>query len=651
MKLKSLTLLPGRLLAPAIAMTLAGHASAATVTGPSTGSTPYATPVAVGVDTYSIATVDNTGVNADDLFTNLDTGVPASYRMTGIPDGLGAFDNGDGTFTVLMNHEHGNTVGVVRAHGVKGSFVSKWVINKNTLAVVGGADLMKTVNLWNGSGYTSYNTASPMPNVGTPYNGAFGRFCSADLPKVSAFFNAASGLGTTARIFMNGEEIGAEGRGMAHIVTGPQAGISYELPRTGKFSWENSLACPVSQNKTVVIGTDDATPGQLYVYVGNKTNTGSEVDKAGLTNGLLYGIKVTGFPLENVTTNLGSMVKGGTRPFTMQILNTTGDVSAQTGAQLHSNSLALGVTEFLRPEDGAWDSKNSNRFYFVTTDGYNQVKDGVGATVRNSRLWVLEFTNITNPTAGGVIRMLIDGSETLANGGLNMMDNLGVDTEGNVTIVEDVGSQQHNGKFARYNTSTGVVEILARHDTARFGDIGTPSTTPYSQDEEFSGDIDITDIMAGSTLSSGDPLQRWYLFDDQAHYTTGITTEQVEGGQLLLMSASASSNPNNRGLVSRSGIIRDRLSGRYAQNIVVTNNTSVALSGPIYVAFDNLSANATVFSAAGTTTVLPAGSSYIQISAGALAAGASTAPMAVQFTNPTNAAINYYPRLINGVTP
>ena len=27
------------------------------------------------------------------------------YRMAGWPDGLGAYDNGDGTFTLLMNHE------------------------------------------------------------------------------------------------------------------------------------------------------------------------------------------------------------------------------------------------------------------------------------------------------------------------------------------------------------------------------------------------------------------------------------------------------------------------------------------------------------------------------------------------------------------
>jgi hypothetical protein len=51
-------------------------------------------------------------------------------------------------------------------------------------------------------------------------------------------------------------------------VSGPGAGISYELPSLGKFSWENSLASPFEQDKTVVIGTDDTTPGQLYVYIG-----------------------------------------------------------------------------------------------------------------------------------------------------------------------------------------------------------------------------------------------------------------------------------------------------------------------------------------------------------------------------------------------
>jgi len=195
-------------IALAVSLVLAAGASAQ-IQGPSTGSTPHATPVAAGVTTWSIATVDNTGANPDDTFTNLITGVPNSYGMAGIPDGMGSFDNFDGTFTVLMNHEIGNTNGVARAHGSVGAFVSKWIVNKDTLAVVGGADLTQTVKLWNGAGYTSYNSASPMPNLGAPYRGAFGRFCSADLPEISAFANGL--LGTTERIFMNGEEIGNDG--------------------------------------------------------------------------------------------------------------------------------------------------------------------------------------------------------------------------------------------------------------------------------------------------------------------------------------------------------------------------------------------------------------------------------------------------------
>src|SRR5262249_21185022 len=129
---------------------------------------------------------------------------------------------------------------------------------------------------------------------------AFTRFCSADLPEVSGFYNPASGLGTQARIFMNGEEAGT-GRQVATVVTGPDAGKAYIL---GKFnlntngsginangSWENSLTNPFPQDKTIVINDSDGGSGimnnALAVYVGTKQNFGSEVDKAGLTNGTL----------------------------------------------------------------------------------------------------------------------------------------------------------------------------------------------------------------------------------------------------------------------------------------------------------------------------------------------------------------------------
>ena len=65
------------------------------------------------------------------------------------------------------------------------------------------------------------------------------------------------------------------------------------------MSYENSLAHPGTGDKTVVVNLDDSSPGQVYVYVGNKLATGaSPADEAGLTNGTLDGIKVTGFASE-----------------------------------------------------------------------------------------------------------------------------------------------------------------------------------------------------------------------------------------------------------------------------------------------------------------------------------------------------------------
>src|SRR6476469_79369 len=151
------------------AVVIGGAVTSAQFSGPSSSQSPYVLPSLAVVKSASILTVgDSVG----------------GYRMVGIPDGLGAFDNGDGTFTLLMNHELGNTVGVTRDHGSKGAFVSKWVINKSTLNVVSGSDLMKEVFLWDTATQRSFAGSSPF---------AFNRFCSGDLPKVSAFYNPATG--------------------------------------------------------------------------------------------------------------------------------------------------------------------------------------------------------------------------------------------------------------------------------------------------------------------------------------------------------------------------------------------------------------------------------------------------------------------------
>jgi len=457
--------------------------------GPSSSATPYLVPVATGVRTVSILTV------GDSVNPKLDGVTP--YKMVGIPDGLGAFDNGDGTFQLTMNHELAGG-GVVRVHGSDRAFVSTWRIDKTTLKVLSGNDLIRTIETW--------NSATQAYVQGTTQ---FSRFCSADMPAVSAFYDAATGLGTTERIHMNGEENGAGGRAFAHVATGPNTGVSWELPRLGKQSWENSLACPFAQTKTIVMEDDDSTPGQVFCYVGTKLAVGNEVEKAGLTNGTLYGVVANSALTEDRTTGIG-LAKGVAGAFSLAALP---DQSA-AGANTETAANTALVTKFNRPEDGAWDPANPSDYYFVTTDG--ALPSG------RSRLWKLHFSDIATPTAGGTVTMLLDGTE-----GGDMYDNIAIDRLGHVLLQEDLGTNPKSGKIWQYDIAGKTLKIIAKHDPARFGDFDgvttTAATAPFNTDEESSGIIDASDLLGPG----------WFLCDVQAHYA--ISGELAEGGQLLAL--------------------------------------------------------------------------------------------------------------------
>jgi PEP-CTERM motif/Bacterial protein of unknown function (DUF839) len=461
---------------------LAGPLDNPTNKGPSSSQTPYLVPATGIARSAAILTTGDT--------VPLDGG-PGTYRMVGIPDGLGALDNGNGTITVLMNHELGETAGIPRGHGGTGALVSKWTIDKNSLAVLNGRDLVTAPADFHVSGSTDLN-----------------RLCSADLPALSAFYDAASGLGYNGRIYMNGEEV-AGGRSLAWVVA---ENAVHEVPKIGNFAHENEVASPYSGKTTLVIGNEDTAGGKLWVYVGTKTDSGSAIDKAGLTNGTGYAIAITGATGEDRLTNIGLSKslpgEGAGKRFTL-----TPDIANGTG--------------FLRPEDGAWDTKNHNRYYFVTTDQYDQTKDGVGSQIGRSRLWAITFDDVTDPTKGGKIELLLDGTEQQ-----QMFDNITVDANGNVYLQEDVGNQTHNGKIWMYNPNTGALVQLFQHDPARFGDLTTPRTPPFNVDEESSGIIDVTDLFKDASWYSGG---RIFLADVQAHYL--ISGELVEGGQLLLLQA------------------------------------------------------------------------------------------------------------------
>ncbi len=470
--------------------TAMGSGAALAATGPSSSQTPYLYPVAPGVEFTSILTV---GDQVKKKHKGNET-----YRMVGIPDGLGAYDNHDGTITVLMNHELGSTAGVARAHSATGSFVSTWQIRKSDLKVLNGEDLIQNVLLWDPI------TESYVDGTGTVFN----RFCSADLPPYSAFFNSNTGKGfNEGRIFMNGEETDF-GRAFAHMAAGQQHGTTYELPKMGRAAWENVVASPYAQDKTIVAGLDDGdlNASKLYFYVGEKTEDGSPIDMAGLTNGASYAVAIDGYAIESDA--ISPIPNGFSGRFSL---------------------VASGGTGLNRVEDGAWDALNPNRFYFVTTASFTG----------NSRLWLVTFDDITNPTAGGTIEILVDG----INDGPKMMDNITVDAAGAVYLQEDPGNQVYLAKIWKYEPATDTLTLVAEHDATRFiagASADIDGTGTRQSDEESSGIVEVTDLFTGVAGYDTDS-NRYFLLDVQAHYSSvngvPLDAELVQGGQLLLMTA------------------------------------------------------------------------------------------------------------------
>lgn len=449
--------------------------------GPSSSQSPYLVGTERGVSATSVLTV---GDEVD------------GYRMAGLADGLGAFDNHDGTFTLVMNHEVSAGSGATRAHGATGAFVSRWTVDKSSLWVSDGADLIQRVRQWDGAAWGDVVTE-------------FSRFCSATLADQSAFLDRRSRTGTEHHLFTAGEESGAEGRAVATVVDGPDAGSTYVLPWLGRASWENVVPQPRTGRSTVVVGLDDSGGGQVYVYVGRKQRTGNDVERAGLTGGSLFGLRIEGVDAESDAT---AVPADGVRFDLVEIP----DAASMTGAELETASTALGITRLNRPEDGSFDPSDDAGFWFATTASFTGI----------SRLWHLEFDDARDPLAGGTARVVTqsppyDATVSAAEqAGPRMMDNLTVDGRGRVLVQEDPGNQPYVAGVFSVDPRSGTATEIAAHRPSLFAP-GSPAL--LTQDEESSGVVWLPFLGRDS-----------FLLTVQAHAPTG-DPETVEGGQLVLL--------------------------------------------------------------------------------------------------------------------
>ena len=472
------------------------------------------------------------------------------YTLFGVPDGLGVLKDGD-KYTLLMNHELLLTDPVTatgkRANGAAtGSTVSALNFDPATQSISGGTELLKKVSWWDYK-TNSYSSTPVAPDgallkdsYGTPnFTTGLSRFCSSSTAQPGMLsYKDASGItyGYTGPAYFTNEESNDESRRFVSDL----AGNLVQLPRMGLASTETQVVVPTHNKVTAVMANEDgsATSSQLWMYVGEKSNAGSWVDKAGLTNGNLFVAAVNGAVNDNAIR--ASYGKRSAMPVSFKQVNWN-----QNGTAMNVEAQALG-TVFSRIEEGEFDPNNPSDYYFITTESNKDAK----ATAANpdepkisrdgGALWKLHFNDVKNPLAGGILTMLLDGTEAPY---LSKPDNLTLDTNGNILIQEDPGANDHVARLVAYRIADGKIGIVAKFKDAYFKPGGAQFIT---NDEESSGVIDATKALA----KDGDKKSYFFL-DAQVHVTDDkaridlpstmsaaqkqALVDAGEGGQLYLL--------------------------------------------------------------------------------------------------------------------
>jgi CSLREA domain-containing protein len=197
-----------------------------------------------------------------------------------------------------------------------------------------------------------------------------------------------------------------------------------------------------------------------------------------------------------------------------------------------------------------------------------------------------------------------------------------------------------------FHFCTGTVAPQTTQITILINPAGTGTTTPPAgTDNAVLNSL----LYVTASPSSGYVFSNWTgAVANPANATTYL---YVTGPQTITANfapCSCAGDVTTSVTVTRGGFVLDPGTGRFAQTVTVTNISGATITGPISLVLDGLSTNAALFNASGITDSLdpPAGSPYLNSNA-SLAPGQS-AMFALQFTDPSRAAITYTTRVLAG---
>ena len=450
--------------------------------------------------------------------------------LRGIPDGMGAIKNADGTLSLFSNHEISTDKDIANKKdtGTWASSISKMTFDPTTKKITKLASWMKSMSYYN---YTTEKWGSTWEQslpAGTPATDSYGaiigtnginRLCSGDLVAAGGFAYSEKDAKTKKTVtygykdavYLTGEE-GSDDQSRAFAFDAEGNGV--QLPKMGLAPWENLLTKPGTGKTTIVMGNEDgsATDSQLYMYVGTKQTTGANfAEKAGLTNGKLYTIALEGYRTDNAVR---AAAKGTKINVGFNEVNTNPKFG-----KLATMSQANGTT-FSRVEDGEFDSKNPNVYYFVTTESN---KDPLATTPRpgatysrdGGALWKMTFADAKNPFKGATMEMLLNGTEAPY---LTKPDNITVDGD-YILIQEDPGNNAHIARVVAYRMSDGKIAEIAKFDEQYFI---TGAAKFMTQDEEASGIINVNKFLK----ASGDTKSHFFL-NAQVHAKLSVARPEL----------------------------------------------------------------------------------------------------------------------------
>ncbi len=548
-----------------------GGSVSTTVYPPSTDQLPYAVPAPYsGATTEPLFTVGET--------TTLTSDPDGVYRLTGTPDGMGAYTDEQGLVHVFMNHEFGDgfnriisTIPVPTAEPpdplvVKGAYVSEIILNPETGRVISADQAFKQVKIWDPVTETFIDKTAEWQDPDTK-TWKFAKFCSA--------FLGGPEVGLLDRIFFTGEEDGLnssgnidptfDGLGGERVAIAD--GVAYALPEMGHFQQENAIVFPTPDNsKTFVLIPEDRSgkDSQLYMYVGTKNpDDPNPIIRNGLVGGELYVYRA-----KDTSINTEDQFGPGDGTLPGEWLQVPKALALGDEQELEKWVQANNAFDFARIEDGVTSTTEPGVFYFAVTGAE-------GLANEYGRFYQMTFDNPLNPLDGGGITVKL-AAQDLNDGPINP-DNVDMNRQGQIMIQENINREwRGKGPFAdggegriwQYDPVTGALSIVAQMSQL-------PSEPVWYQrpagcDPAGSGANRCVNPSPGGTWESSGIIdvsaiygQGAWLFDVQANTLDNDEVYQLitgetgpppgdpfavwDGGQLLLLRTSSPLNGGNAG--------------------------------------------------------------------------------------------------------